>query len=68
MSDFQSAHGLENIRGIDEKRWWMDILNMHYFPDQKEDILSKHQTRYAVTQLTISSYDILKRFNKLRQT
>lgn len=51
MSDFQSAHGLENIRGIDEKRWWMDILNMHYFPDQKEDILSKHQTRYAVTQM-----------------
>ena len=40
-----SAHGLGNIRGIDEKQWWIDILNIHYHPEQKQDILSKYQTK-----------------------
>jgi hypothetical protein len=40
---------------------------MHYHPDQQQDILSKYQTKYAVTQLSISSYDILKRFNKINK-
>ena len=62
-----SAHGLGNIRGIDEKQWWVDILNMHYHLDQKDEILSKYKTKYAVAQLTISSYDILKRFNKINK-
>ena len=62
-----SAHGLGNIRGIDEKQWWIDILNMHYYPEQKQDVLSKYQTKYSVAQLTISSYDILKRFNKINK-
>ena len=62
-----SAHGLGNIRGIDEKQWWIDILNMHYHPEQKDEILSKCHTKYAVAQLTITSYDILKRFNKINK-
>ena len=62
-----SAHGLGNIRGIDEKQWWIDILNMHYHPEQKQEILSKYQTKYAVAQLTISSYDILNRFRKINK-
>jgi len=62
-----SAHGLGNIRGIDEKQWWIDILNLHYHPEQKQDIISKYQTKYAVAQLTISSYDLLKRFNKINK-
>ena len=62
-----SAHGLGHIRGIDEKQWWMDILNIHYHPEQKGEILSKYKTKYAISQLTISSYDILKRFSKLNK-
>ncbi|MDH3854170.1 MAG: hypothetical protein OES23_06910 [Nitrosopumilus sp.] len=62
-----SGHGLANIRRINEKQWWIDILNMHYHPEQKDKILSKYNTKYAVAQLTISSYDILKRFNKINK-
>ena len=62
-----SAHGLGHIRGIDEKQWWLDILNMHYHPKQKEKILSKYNTKYAISQLTVSSYDILKRFKELNK-
>jgi len=62
-----SAHGLGNIRGIDEKQWWIDILNMHYHPEDADDIISKYESKYATAQLTISNYDILKRFDALNQ-
>ena len=62
-----SAHGLGHIRGIDEKQWWLDILDMHYHPENTKDILSRYDTKYAIAQLTISNYDILRRFKGLNQ-
>lgn len=35
--------------------------------NEKEEILSRHDNKYAVSQLTISNYDIFKRFGKLNR-
>ncbi len=57
-----SAHGLGHLIDIDEKQWWHDILSLHYKLEFND---SKHSNKYAVSQLTVSNYDIYKRFAKL---
>ena len=57
-----SAHGLGHLIDVDEKQWWHDILSLHYGLEFNE---SKYTHKYAVSQLTVSNYDIYKRFAKL---
>lgn len=62
-----SAHGLGHLRDIDEEKWWHDILTMHYGPSLKDQILTKYNGKVAFSQLTISNYEILKRFKELNE-
>lgn len=57
-----SSHGLGHLLDIDEKQVWMDILTIHYNPEQKDAIAEKYSDKVAVSQLTISKYGILERF------
>jgi hypothetical protein len=57
-----SAHGLGHLVDVDEKQWWHDILSLHYGLEYND---SKYSKQYAVSQLTVSNYDIYKRFAKL---
>lgn len=62
-----SAHGLGHLQSVDEEQWWYDILSLHYNPHLKEQILSKYRDKVAFSQLTISNYDILQRFEGLNE-
>jgi hypothetical protein len=62
-----SSHGLGHLQDIDEKTVWMDILSIHYHPENKEAILKKYEGKYAVSQLTITKPDILDRFKKFNE-
>lgn len=57
-----SAHGLGHLIDVDEKQWWYDILSLHYGLEYNN---SKYSNKYATSQLTISNFDIYKRFAKL---
>ena len=43
-----------------------DILAMHYFPENKQDTLDKYDSKYAVSQMNITTPNVLKRFPDLR--
>lgn len=62
-----SLHGLGYIQGIrnKQKQVWEDILRIHYHPEQKDEILEKYEGMYSISQLTISGYDIYKRFTAI---
>lgn len=62
-----SAHGLGHLQNLDEKQWWGEIIAMHYDPRSRKCILNKHKTRYAFSQLTISTFDVLGRFERLNK-
>ena len=62
-----SAHGLGHLDGIDQEQWWKDILTIHYNPEFEEQILSKYQNKYAISQITVTTYDILSRFDKINK-
>lgn len=58
-----SSHGLgENLMGLDQEQFWMDILAIHYHPEIKEQIISKYKNRYAVYNFRVSSYTVYERF------
>lgn len=62
-----SAHGIGNLEGINHIQWWKDILEVHYHPERKEEIISKYKNRPAISPLRISTYPIYKRFSKLNE-
>ena len=59
-------HGFAHLLDVDEERWWHDILEMHYFPEKKQEILGKYDTKYAVSKMSITTPNVLKRFPNLR--
>ena len=61
-----TLHGLGHLLDVDEKQWWSDILAIHYFPENKQEILDKYEKRYAVSKLSITTPSVLKRFSRLR--
>jgi len=63
-----SLHGLGHLKGIDGKQVWTDIIMIHYHPEKREEILSKYKNKSAISQLTITRYDILKRFDGVNST
>ncbi len=39
---------------------------MHYFPENKQDILDRYDDKYAVSEMSITTPNVLNRFSKLR--
>lgn len=46
---------------------WRDILKLHYGRIAESDIEEKYSTFYAISRLTITTPNVLKRFKKLNQ-
>ena len=61
-----TSHGFGHLLDVDEKGWWHDILAMHYSPERKQEILDKYDNQYAVSKMSITTPNVLKRFSKLR--
>ena len=61
-----TLHGLGHLLDVDEKQWWNDILEMHYFPERKQEILDKYENKYAISKLNITTPNVLERFSKLK--
>jgi len=62
-----SAHGLCHLLDNDEENWWKDIILIHYHPEIIEKILGKYENKFAISELTVTSPEIIKRFDKLNQ-
>ena len=62
-----SAHGLGNLEGVDQEQWWKDILEIHYHPERKKEVIAKYKNRPAITTLRISTFPIYERFAKLNK-
>ena len=61
-----TSHGLGHLLDVDETQWWYDILAMHYHPENKQEILDKYENKYAVSKMSITTPNMLKRFLELR--
>jgi len=61
-----TSHGFAHLLDVDEKQWWKDILAMHYSPENKQEILEKYDSKYAVSKMGITTPNVLKRFSNLR--
>lgn len=62
-----SNHALGHLEGIDHEQFWRDIILLYYNPEKEQEILSKYETKYAISELTASNYDFFKRFYVLNQ-
>ena len=61
-----TSHGLGHLLDVDERKWWHDILEMHYFPEKKQETLGRYDTRFAASKISITTPNVLNRFSKLR--
>ena len=61
-----TSHGFAHLLDVDEKQWWHGILQMHYHPESKQEILDKYDSTYAVSKMSITTPNVLKRFSNLR--
>ena len=61
-----TSHGLAHLLDVDKKQWWHDILAMHYHPENKQEILDRYDDKYAVSKMSITTPNMLKRFCNLR--
>ncbi|MCV0411168.1 hypothetical protein [Nitrosopumilus sp.] len=62
-----SSHGLGHLEGVDHEQWWKDILEVHYHPERKDEIISKYKNRPAISTLRVSTFPIYERFSKLNK-
>ncbi|MCH7969160.1 MAG: hypothetical protein IH841_07960, partial [Thaumarchaeota archaeon] len=62
-----SAHGLGHILDIDSENWWKNILKIHYHPEFTEKIIQKYENKYSISQITVNTPEIIKRFEKINQ-
>ncbi|MBI2546910.1 MAG: hypothetical protein HYW23_00500 [Candidatus Aenigmarchaeota archaeon] len=72
-----SLHGLGHIenpfgndRGDDipwQIEWWTDILNLEYGIVDENEITTKYRNKYEIAQLSITSTNIMKRFEVLNK-
>ena len=61
-----TSHGLAHLLDVDAKQWWHDILAMHYHPENKQEILGKYDSKYTISEMSITTPNVLKRFCNLR--
>ena len=64
-----SLHGLGHLTNPfnkEIKHWhkqiWLDILRLHYKDITEDEFLDKYRNLYAISQFTISTYSLWKRF------
>lgn len=68
-----SLHGLGHLTNPfgNKKNWhkliWEDILKLYYGLISREQFLKKYSDLFAISQLTVSTFDIMKRFKKLNK-
>ena len=67
-----SSHGLGHLKDPFssedwEKEFWTDILEYHYKIKSIDEINEKYSGYYAVSQMTISTPNLLRRFGKLNK-
>ncbi|MCH9658430.1 hypothetical protein K0U27_07015, partial [archaeon] len=60
-----TSHGLAHLLDVDAEKWWGDILAMQYHPERKQDILGRYDDKYAVSEMSITTPNVLKRFSNL---
>ncbi len=72
INDYK-LHGLGHLKAPFEnnKEWhktvWEDVLKLNYGLITFEKIMQKYSSSYAISQLAISNYDILKRFKNMNK-
>jgi hypothetical protein len=68
-----SSHGLGHILNPFDKKinweeeFWMDILKEHYGMISKDELRSKYSSFYAISKITVSNANILKRLSKINK-
>lgn len=68
-----SLHGLGHLTNPygKEENWhkmiWEDILKLHHETTTQERFLMKYSNLFAISQLTVSTFGIMKRFKKLNK-
>ena len=69
-----SLHGLGHLSnpfGSNVKRWqkevWLDILRLEYHQMTVEDMLNKYRSFFALSQFTISTASLMRRFKPLNR-
>ncbi|NDB89036.1 MAG: hypothetical protein EB164_09045, partial [Thaumarchaeota archaeon] len=60
-----SNHALGHLLGIDHEEFWRNIILLHYDPKKEQEILAKYETKYAMSELSITNYDFFGRFGVL---
>ena len=66
-------HGLGHLTNpfSNKEDWqqeiWIDILKLHYGKTEPEDIELKYSNMYAISRLTVSTPNVLHRFDKLNE-
>jgi hypothetical protein len=67
-------HGLGHLAnpfGEKIKRWqkeiWLDILRLHYGKIRKEEFLAKYRPFYAISQFTVSTARLMRRFKLMNK-
>jgi len=58
-----SNHALGHYLTIDPKEFWHDMILLWYHPEKEEEITSKYETKYAISELVITQYSFLKSFD-----
>lgn len=74
---FYKLHGLGHLtspfsRELKEgdkwhKRFWEDILKVHFHPEELPDVLEKYENYAGVSNLAVSTGTILKKFQKMNK-
>jgi hypothetical protein len=62
-----SNHALGHYLGIDPKEFWYDMILLWYHPEKESEIISKYETKYAMSELMVSQYSFLKSFDGVNQ-
>ena len=63
-----SLHGLGHLKGIDGEKVWRDLILIFHHPERKDDILSKYKNKYAISQISITNYPMLTRFDEINKS
>ena len=58
-----SNHALGHYVTIDHKQFWHDIILLWYHPEKEDEIASKYDMIFAMSELIISQYSFLKSFD-----
>lgn len=68
-----SLHGLGHLSNpfTKEREWqkliWEDLLKLHYGLINREQFIRKYSDLFEISQLTVSSFEIMRRFKKLNK-